>query len=141
MLPAACFTRFLSICGFYFIKNVGGVYSYFISIMMVLGTLMENVCTDAVLFRNADREVRGTIFGIANAFGFLGQFSFSLGAGWLFDYTQDPRAPFGLMGGCDLTLCVVCIIMGFSGVIRNDIKERADEERLLAEKQAASKIQ
>lgn len=141
MLPVACFVRFLSIVGFYMIKTVGGWYSYVISIVMVLGTLMETVCTDAVLFRNADREVRGTINGIATAFGFLGQFLFSLGAGWLFDETEDPRAPFGLMGGCDLLLCILCITMAVCGVVRNDIADRADEERLAAEKKAASKTQ
>lgn len=126
MLPAACFTRFLSIVGFYMIKDVSSIYAYAISIVMVLGTLMETVCTDAVLFRNADREIRGTIFGMANAFGFLGQFLFSLAGGYLFD-EYNSRAPFGLVGACDLTLCILCIVLSVLGVIKNDISERADD--------------
>ena len=126
MLPASCFTRFLSIVGFYFIGDVSSIYSYVISILMVLGTLMETVCTDAVLFRNADREIRGTVFGMANAFGFLGQFLFSLFGGYLFDEI-GPRAPFGLVGICDITLCILCLVLGLLGVIKNDISERADD--------------
>lgn len=126
MLPASCFVRFLSIIGFYFIHDVSSVYSYVISIMMVLGTLMETVCTDAVLFRMANREIRGTIFGMANAFGFLGQFLFSLFGGMLYE-AFGAKAPFGLVGAADLTLCILCVVLAFMGVIRNDIGEREDD--------------
>lgn len=54
-VPLSFFVRFLSIVGFYFIKNPAGWYAYLISSVLVLGTLMETVTIDAVLFRNADR--------------------------------------------------------------------------------------
>ena len=84
-MPFAFFVRFCSIVGFYFIKNPASIYSYVISTLLVLGTLMEQVTNDALLFRNCDRQVRGIVYGIATSFGFLGQFLFCLGGGWLFD--------------------------------------------------------
>ena len=72
MLPCACLARLVACVGFYFIHDPSSYYAYFISIMLVLGTLLESVCNDAVLFRNADREIRGIIFGTSTAFGFTG---------------------------------------------------------------------
>ena len=116
MLPAATGCRFLAIVCFCFIKNPNGVYCYIISVWMVLGTLMETVCNDAVLFRNADREVRGVINGTAQAFGFAGQFIFSLVAGLMYD-SLGPYAPFILVGGMDLTLCIATLVLGMLGVL------------------------
>ena len=120
VLPLSCITRFLACVGFLFIKNPAHIFSYFISIMLVLGTLMEQVCNEAIMFRNAPREIRGVIFGVANAFGFLGQFIFAMVGGILFD-TMGPKWPFLLVGACDFTLFVITASLGYCGVIVNDI--------------------
>jgi MFS family permease len=88
--------------------------------MLVLGTLMEQVCNEAIMFRNADREIRGVIFGVANTFGFLGQFIFSLVGGYMFD-ELGPKWPFLLVGACDFMLFVITALLGWCGVIVNDI--------------------
>lgn len=49
---------------FSFIKNPGGWFAYMVSILMVLGTMMENVCVDCITVRNADREIRGLVIGV-----------------------------------------------------------------------------
>ena len=116
MLPTACLVRMSSCVGFYFIDDPTSYFAYFISIMLVLGTLMEGVCNDAVLFRNADREIRGVIFGTSTAFGFTGQFVFSLVGGYLYDEV-GPKWPFMLVGACDLTLFVITALLGCFGVI------------------------
>lgn len=120
MLPVACLCRLAACVGFYFIKNPNSYYSYFISIALVLGTLLESVCNDAVLFRNANREIRGVIFGTSNAFGFTGQFIFSLVGGYLFD-EFGPKTPFMLVGACDFALFLITALLSCCGVITNDI--------------------
>jgi len=126
----------LAIVGFMFITNVGGIMCYVISVAMVLGTLMETVCVDAVMFRNADREIRGVINGTGQALGFTGQFVFSLLGGWLFD-TWGAKAPFVIVGACDFVMCVLTFIFGRMGVIHDDISQRLDEARLRREHKAA----
>jgi len=69
-----------------------------------------------VLFRNSGKEIRGVIFGTSTAFGFLGQFVFSLAGGFLFD-EYGPKTPFMLVGACDLTLFVVTSLLACCGVI------------------------
>lgn len=42
------------------------------SVFLVVGTVMENVIIDVILLRNADKQIRGIIYGIAVASGYLG---------------------------------------------------------------------
>lgn len=135
MLPAACCTRFLSIVGFYLVKNVNSPMLYVVSIWMVLGTLMETVCTDAIMFRNCNRQLRGIVNGVGYGIGYLGQFIFSLLGGWLYD-EQGPKAPFFLCGLCDFILMVVMLGLVAKGTITNDLQEKADAERLGKENKA-----
>lgn len=122
-LPLAFLVRLSSIVAFYFTNNPKSYFSYGVSIWMVLGTLMESVTNDAILFRNADTQIRGVIYGTANAFGFLGQFLFSLAGGWLFDKI-GPKAPFYLVGCCDLFFFALAVIAGCCNIITNDIAQR-----------------
>ena len=91
---------------------------------------MEQVTNDALLFRNADREIRGVIFGIANSFGFLGQFCFSIAGGWLYD-NYDPKGPFMLVGCMDAAFFVIAVLAAFFGILKNDIaiRKREQEEK------------
>ena len=73
--------------------------------------------------RNADREIRGVIFGTAVAFGYLGQLILCLVGGWLFDHV-GPKSPFMYVGALDLLFGIGSIILGFCGIIKNDIEVR-----------------
>ena len=93
--------------------------------------------------RNADKEIRGVIYGTAVAFGYAGQLILCLAGGWLFD-NVGPKTPFYFVGCCDLTVCFLTIILGLTGVIKNDITERKleaeeiERKRQLIEEQIAS---
>ena len=63
-IPTAFAVRSSACFCFYFIEDPAGLYAYFVSIWLVLGTLMETVSIDALLLRNADREIRGVLYGI-----------------------------------------------------------------------------
>ena len=95
--------------------------------ILVLGTTCEQICSDATLMRNADREIRGVIYGTAAACGFLGQFILCLVGGWLFDHVS-PQSPFIFVGTLDFIFAMLVIVLGLSGVIKNDIKIRKARE-------------
>ena len=73
--------------------------------------------------RNADREIRGVLYGTAVACGFGGQLVMCLVGGWLFD-NVSPYGPFMFVGLLDLIFAVTVITLGFFGVIKNDIRIR-----------------
>ena len=77
--------------------------------------------------RNADREIRGVVYGTAAASGFLGQFVLCLAGGWLFDHVS-PQSPFILVGSMDFIFAMLVIILSLCGVIKNDIKIRKEHE-------------
>jgi len=72
VLPIAFFSRTISISLFWFIVSPSGYYSYAVSVLLVLCTVMENVTVDCLLLRNADREIRGVIYGAATSCGYIG---------------------------------------------------------------------
>ena len=104
---------------FYFIKAPNGYYAYGVSVLLVLCSGMENICVDCILLRSADREIRGIIYGVANAVGYLGMLIFSLTGGILFD-SVGPFAPFMLVGATDLSFALLVTLMACCGCIKND---------------------
>ena len=77
--------------------------------------------------RNAEREIRGTIYGTSMAFGYIGQFIFCLVGGFLFDYVS-PYAPFIFVGFVDLGFAITALILSYKGILTDDISERKLKE-------------
>ena len=73
--------------------------------------------------RNADREIRGVIYGTATASGYLGQLVLCVFGGWLFD-NIGAKSPFIFVGTLDVFTALITIVLGCCGVIKNDIKIR-----------------
>lgn len=114
---------------FWFVEHPTGYYAYAVSVLLVLATGMENVTVDCLLLRTADREIRGVVFGIANACGYIGMLCFSLGGGILFD-TVGPYSPFMLVGSLDLIFGTFCTVFALCGWISNDMLEKEVQRRL-----------
>ena len=72
LLPLAFLVRFIGVVMFMFIKNPKSIYAYCVSVFLVMGTAMENVLVDCLLLRNAEREIRGVLYGTAVACGYIG---------------------------------------------------------------------
>lgn len=132
-LPSAFLVRAAAIALFYFIDNPKHVYAYCVGTLMVLGTTAEQICADCVLMRNADREIRGVIYGTSVACGMLGQLILCLFGGWLFD-NVSAKAPFFFVGALDLVFSILVIILGVCGIIENDITKRKAEAELINKK-------
>lgn len=129
VLPFAFFCRAGSIVMFFFVVSPSGYYAYAVSVLIVLCTGMENVTVDCLLLRSADREIRGVIYGVANACGYLGMLTFSLGGGVLFD-SVGPYAPFLLVGCLDLVFGCLATMFSCCGCIINDQLEKEVQRRL-----------
>ena len=71
-LPVSFLIRGFGIVLFTFIKDPTHGYAYFVGTILVLGTSCESICSDTILMRNAERGIRGLIFGTAGAFGYFG---------------------------------------------------------------------
>ena len=120
ILPVAYLSRASIIAAFMFIQSPDSLYAYIVSVLMVLGTTMEVTVGDCIMFRVADREIRGTLYGTATSCGYVGQLIFALGGGILFDKV-GPKAPFMLVGGLDSFMFLFTMLLSCCGVIKNDI--------------------
>jgi MFS family permease len=125
-IPISFLLRATGICLFYFINDPRHAYAFIVGTLMVIGTSSEQICSDAVLMRNADTQIRGVIYGTAVAFGFAGQLIFCLVGGWMFD-NVGPKAPFYFVGVCDISVSLLTVILSCCGIIKNDITLRRQE--------------
>ena len=55
ILPTSFLSRAMAVVMFCYIKSPATLYSYFVSVLLVLGTVLENVTVDVILLRNADK--------------------------------------------------------------------------------------
>ena len=53
-----------SIVMFMFVQDPRSFFSYATSVLMVMGTMSEIVCCDAISLRTANKEIRGVIYGV-----------------------------------------------------------------------------
>ena len=130
-IPLSFLLRASSIGLFIMIKNPTHIYAFAVGTLLVVGTTCEQICADSVLMRNAEKEIRGVIYGTAIACGYFGQLILCLVGGWLFDHV-GPKTPFFFVGILDVICAISCVILGCCGVIKNDIaerKEKAEQEQ------------
>ena len=121
-IPTAFFVRFTSMAMFMFVKDPTTFYSYVCSVLMIFGTAFEQVTVMSTLFRQADREIRGTVAGTMQSFGYLGQLIFCLVGGFLYDGIS-PYAPFAFIGIFDFIFAVTAIVLARLGIFTDDIAE------------------
>jgi len=126
MIPTAFFFR-ATACGmFMFITDPSDWYAYVVGVALVLGSCMESITVDVLLFRTADTQIRGSLYGISIASGYLGQMFFVFCGGMLFD-DVGPYWPFVLVGCLDVTFGLGAVVLSLCGVIKNDIEEKKKE--------------
>ena len=111
---------------FMFITDPSDWYAYVVGVALVLGSCMESITVDVLLFRTADTQIRGSLYGISIASGYLGQMFFVFCGGMLFD-DVGPYWPFVLVGCLDVTLGLGAVVLSLCGVIKNDIEEKKKE--------------
>lgn len=73
---------------------------------MVIASIVNNISTDTIYYKNLQKETRGILNG---AYSFAGQFGillYSLLAGYLFDFI-GPKSPFILLGIMDFAFVLI----------------------------------
>ena len=75
---------------------------------MVVGTIVNNICTDSIFYKNLPKETRGILNGAYSFAGQLGILAYSIAAGYLFDIL--PKSPFILLGALDLAFVFIYMI-------------------------------
>ena len=120
IIPCAFSVRILAILLFSTVQDPTSYQSFTSGTFILFGTICEQICSDTLLMRNADKEIRGVIIGTATAAGYVGQIFLCLVGGWLFD-SVGPAAPFYLTGLLDLVFALITIYLGVRGVIENDL--------------------
>ena len=119
-MPLSFLARLVTIGLFMQIDDPSTSYCILTSCVMMLGTMMENMTVDCLLLRKADPKIRGVLYSTAVAIGYCGLFVYSLVGGLLFD-SYGPYAPFVLIGALDLVVGSILAILGYCGVISNDL--------------------
>ena len=71
-IPTAFASRCVTMILFLFIQDPSKFYAYLVAVLLVLTTSFEQISNDAMIMRNAEREIRGTIYGTSMAFGYVG---------------------------------------------------------------------
>ena len=142
-IPVAFLSRFFAIIIFMFVKDPTSFGMYFSGILILFGTSFETISTDSMIMRNAQKEIRGTIYGTAMAFGYIGQFIFCLVGGFLFDYV-NPYAPFFFVGLVDLSYALMALWCGYKGILIDDhalrkLREHKSKEAIQSLKQGEAK--
>ena len=118
-IPTAFFVRAIAMLLFMLVQDPTTVYSYLVSVFMIFGTIFEGIATVSMVFRIADREIRGVMSGLMNSTGYVGQLIFCLAGGFLFDYVSI-YAPFVFVGACDVLFGITAIIAGRAGILTDD---------------------
>jgi MFS family permease len=133
--PVVFFARSICLGSFYVIKDPGSWFAFLVAIMCVCSTGAETIAVDSLLLRNADREIRGTVYGMSIASGYAGQFVFALCGGFLYDKI-GPVMPFMFVAGLDGLMALFSMCMVMCGYLKNDLKLR--QEREILEKNSQS---
>lgn len=64
IVPMVFLFRATSIVMFMFVEDPRNFFSYATSVLMVMGTMSEIVCCDAISLRTANKEIRGVVYGV-----------------------------------------------------------------------------
>jgi|TARA_B110000285_G_scaffold113854_1_gene129140 MFS family permease len=86
--------------------------AYTVCIMMVVGTIVENIAVDSIFNKNLPKETRGIMSGIYSFGGQVGILVYSLIAGYIFDKV-GPKSPFILIGVLDALYAIYVIVFSF----------------------------
>lgn len=108
ILPFSFMLRCLSTILFWMLDTPDSYYAYGVCVLMVIASIVNNISTDTIYYKNLQKETRGILNG---AYSFAGQFGiliYSLIAGYIFDII-GPKSPFILLGIMDLSFVLIYI--------------------------------
>jgi|TARA_B110000305_G_C18821088_1_gene351397 MFS family permease len=78
---------------------------------MVIATIIENISVDSIFNKNLPKESRGALNGLFSFSGQSGILIYSIIGGWMFD-NIGRFSPFVIIGICDFSFAMLCLIHG-----------------------------
>lgn len=117
IMPISFLTRFLSTVAFCFLKTPNDLFAYVVAVIMIVGTIVENISVESIFLKNLPKETRGILCGAMSFVGQLGILFYTLVAGYMFD-NIGPGSPFVLLGSLDLIFVILCFISYKKGIIK-----------------------
>ena len=108
-IPFAFIFRAMTTGMFYCVNQPNSYLAYISAIMMIVGTIIENISIDTIFAKNLPKETRGILNGVYSFSGQVGILIYSFVSGWLFD-TYGPKSPFVLVGFLDVLFAFSVII-------------------------------
>jgi len=97
--------------------------TYVCCVMMVIGTIIENISTDTIFYQNLQRETRAILTGMYAFCGLVGIFCYSLTAGYMFD-TIGKKSPFMLICILDLSYAFIVLMLIPCGLFNEHERKR-----------------
>merc|ERR1712060_542155 len=116
-LPGAFLLRGMIAAQFSGIHDPESTTSIIMSMLIIIASAVQYISVEVLFLRSLPNEIRGTMIGISNFFGLLGQTIFSVVAGIIFDKI-GPASPFTLVAFCDFTIAFIAIVISFYGLLR-----------------------
>ena len=116
-LPGAFLLRGAIASQFKNISEPESTLSIILSMLIIIASAIQYISVEVLFLRSLPNEIRGTMIGLGNFFGLLGQTIFSVIAGIIFDKV-GPASPFTLVAVCDVGIAIIAIIISFYGLLR-----------------------
>ena len=111
IVPSAFLIRCASTCMFCMLDRPDTYEAYFVCVLMIIGTIVENISVDSIFNKNLPKESRGALNGLYSFAGQSGILVYSMVGGWMFD-NIGRYSPFVVIGICDFSFAILCLIHG-----------------------------
>ena len=108
-VPFAFLFRCSTTYMFWLLDRPDTVYAYAVCVMMIIGTIIENISIDSIFNKNLPKETRGILNGVYSFAGQCGILIYSFLGGWMFD-NIGPKSPFILIGFLDFAFAILVIV-------------------------------
>lgn len=116
-MPVAFLLRGIIACQFSRLHDPESTLSILMSMLIIIASAIQYISVEVLFLRSLPNEIRGTMIGLNNFFGLLGQTIFSVIAGIIFDKI-GPASPFTLVAFCDFTIAAIAVTIAFFGLLR-----------------------
>jgi MFS family permease len=104
-------------CFVYFINAPDSNWAILLSVLLIICSMVENVCIAALFQRTMPADLRGAMLGTMAFFGQLGQIGFTTTCSALLgSYTT--KSPFAVVAIADFTLFFVGAVLGCMGYLK-----------------------
>ena len=109
IVPFAFIFRFLTMILFEFVSTPKSAYQYFVTLAIVVASLLEQISVDCIFNKNLPKETRGMFNGFYSVMVVIFVLIYSSLSGYAIDKYENTKWPFYILGGFDL-IFAMCFV-------------------------------